>query len=307
MSAVKKGMGSVSKYLVGNGDTSTERHVEGASPEEDALRNSILGSLNDLYDQNAPDQGNAQLNNLFQTSLTNYLSQDMNGKISPELAKSASGFVDQTFTNPQRNALDQYARQYSANTMEMASQMGRSPLDASIQQNQYRTLADLNQNIETNRDAQIAKRMDYIGFQRPTEGMNFINALNQKAMSNRYQLLNAKSSLMNNAYITPRLNNQTTTNRGPDQGILGSWGSINQGLGSISGLTGQTQSGLTSIGGGLSDFVSKMPMGGSGGGGAGAGGGLMAGGAGGAEGGGGLAGIGSGSALEEGAMTAAIA
>lgn len=234
LGAVTSPISAVTGSLFGTGNkTSTSsQNVAPASQEEQDLLKKLLQE-SDLSNAPGAQGGDPELFNLFKQNLAKYLGGSY-GQVTPDVLKQATDYVDQTFTNPMQQSFDQFQRQYMASQDELAGQLGRSPMDSSIQQQNFRTLADISNQNAAQRGSQIAQRSDLLAYQRPMEqlqmgaqGLGFINNLNQQAFKNRLGLMNLQSGLQKNMQ-NYRLSSagKTTTNQGTDQGILGNLGQL---------------------------------------------------------------------------------
>lgn len=215
------------------GNASGGHSTQEASQEELDLRDSILGDLRNMSSQDD------ELTNLIRKQMVAYLSNNANGTVDPAAIKEATNFVDQTFTNQAQTGFDQFQRQYEARSAEQAAQMGRSPLDSAIQQQNFRALADVNANMQAQRGSKIAERAN----NHPMESLNFISDLNNRAFTNRMKLLDAQSSLLTSQYTNPRQQNYTTSGY-TNPGLLGlGAGAVDVGKSIFGGLKGLGGSG----------------------------------------------------------------
>jgi hypothetical protein len=244
--------------LTGSGATSqsTTKNIQPASPEELALRKRLMAGTDFSNVPGASSQGDIEA--AFKQSLAQYLASSQGGAPSKDVLDRATSYIDATFTNPAQQSFDQFQRQYMAQQNEQAAALGRQPMDSSIQQQNFRTLADKSADIGAQRGSLIAQRSNQI----PQENLNFINNLNQQAFQNRVGLMNLQSGLANNMQQY-RLSaaGANTVNAGPDRGLFGDIGAIGQGIGGLNDAYGKAKD---VFGGGLSGlFSGNQPIAGS--------------------------------------------
>lgn len=191
----------------------------------------------------SPDQA---IQDLFKQKVTSYLSRKEDGSVDPAAFKAAQDFVDQTFTNPAQEILNQSQSQFEQGTAARQAALGRSSgSDSSFQKQLFGNLANQQAQLGAQRGQMIG---DYYQNQpireigvaaQGLEGVSqiqnqnafapsFLNSLNQQAQMNRLNLLNN----LTNA----RTGNATTTTSGPDIGIVGraaQGAQLGQGLGDL--------------------------------------------------------------------------
>jgi hypothetical protein len=261
LGGISDAVGSVTGSLFGNNDKkqSTKTTLPGMTQDEINARGYLTGALNKLYDQNEwlgtnLNPQDTEIENAFKTHLVNYLSGPQ-GQVTPDILKQSQDYVDQTFTNPAQSQFNQFQRGYEGSQAELAAQMGRSPLDSSIQQQNFRTLSDVASNLSAQRGQQIAQRADLLAYQRPMEQQqanaglalpalsqglqksNYLSDLTQKAFQNRLNLLNLQSGNINNM-TQQRIASAGTQQSGSNgsSGIFGGLSKIGQGLGGIASI-----------------------------------------------------------------------
>lgn len=237
--------GAAGSLIGGNKKTTTQQQNVGeASAQEKELLNSLMsGSKIDPSNE-------ALTNQAFKKMLANYLATT-NGAPTPEMLEQATAYVDATYTNPAQVSFDKFQRQYMANANEQAAALGRQPMDSSIQQQNFRTLADINAQMGAERGSRISQRV----VDAPQQQLSFINDLNQSAFNNRIGLLNLQSGLYNNMAARRYGSAGTsTTTPGADTGLLGQAAGIGQaisGLGDIYKKFGGSIGGSKSSPGGI--------------------------------------------------------
>lgn len=265
-SGFKKAVGGAAGYLIGSDKTQTDQTVNAApaSPEEQALLKKLLAQTET---STSPTAGSEKdLEAAFKQHLARYLSSS-NGQIDPAVLQQASDYVDQTFTNPAQVSFDKFQREYMAKQNEQAAALGRQPMDSSIQQQNFRTLADIQAQMGAERGSRIAQRSDVLGYQRPMEQMGFINDLNQQAFQNRLGLMNLQSGLYNNMQnYRLATAGRSTIGLPSDKGVLGGLTGIVQGASGFAKAIKSFGSNFGGVGGGGGDIGSGQYNIGSGGG-----------------------------------------
>lgn len=191
----------------------------------------------------SPDQA---IQDLFKQKVTSYLSRKEDGSVDPKAFEAAKSFVDQTFTNPAQEVLNQSQSRFEQGAAARQAALGRTGgMDSTFQKQLFGNLANQQADLGVQRGAMIS---DYYQNQpirdigvaaQGLEGISaiqsqnafapkFLNDLNQQAQINRLNLLNN----LTNA----RTGNQTTTTAGPDIGIVGraaQGAQLGQGLGDL--------------------------------------------------------------------------
>lgn len=229
-----------------------------------------------------PDQ---EIQNLFKSRVTEYLSKKQDGSIDPQALASARAFVDETFTRPAEEQLQMAQSDYASQLGAQQAALGRTGgMDSTFQANLFGSLANQRAKLGAARGEAIANLTQDMQFNQPLrqigaglqglQGVSsiqsqnafpttFLNELNQQAFNNRMALLNNLSNV--------RSGNQTVTQSGPNMGLAGNLAAIGQGVGSIAtqgqklfdGASRLFSSGTGDLGGKLtSDYY--MPSGSSG-------------------------------------------
>ncbi len=236
MGAISKAVGGITKGLLGSGDqtTTSSLDISKATPEEIALLKKLLAAADTSNSPTAGAEGD--LAAAFKQNLAQYLGSSY-GEPTPEIMQRATEYVDQTFTNPAQASFDKFQREYTAKANEQAAALGRQPMDSAIQQQNFRTLADINAQMGAERGSRLAQRADELAYQRPQDKLSYINNLNQQAFQNRNQLLNMQSGLykgMQDYRLASA--GKSTTQGGQDLGLLGNLGSLAQGYNAVGGI-----------------------------------------------------------------------
>lgn len=221
-----------------------QKKVQGAygemSPEEEARLKSIEGQIENLFDnQSGQQQANLaqsqQIQNLFANNLKSFLTKG--SAMTPEDIKQASDFVDQTFTNPAQNVVNQNVADYQSQAQGRAAALGRNP-NADIATQQAIAGEGIRQNVglQAERGARIQQattdqyNRGLSGLNAGMQGSGFLNNLTQQAFQNQMGLLNARTGLAD-FYQKER----SKYNPGP-QTSPGLLGGLTAGIGQVSGL-----------------------------------------------------------------------
>lgn len=260
MSAVGKVVGGVTKGLFGGGGSKTTSSVNVAprSKEEQLLLEQLLAAA-----AQQPDTSNVglseedlQIQSLFKKNLSQFLAKKPDGGIDPNALKSATAFIDETFTKPAEQQLDLATSDYLAKVGAQQSALGRQVSDAAFQENLFKSLANQRAQLGAQRGQNIAGLTQELQFNQPIAQLQaglqgigglgqmqqqrafapaFMNDLNQQAFRNRAALLNQLSG--------ERFSAAGTTQRtsGPSKGLLGNLtaiGSFGKDITDQGGLTG---------------------------------------------------------------------
>lgn len=237
-------VGGVTDTLFGGKQSPIQgSNYEKMSPAEAKRLQDLEGQINDLFGpQNDARVGamaqNKDIQNLFANNLKTFLLKG--GQNTPEDVNRASQFVDQTFTNPTQNVVNQNIADYQSQAQAKAAALGRDPnIDIATQQ----AIAGegLRQNIglqaERGNRIQQAVKDNYnqtLGsLNAGMQGSGYLNSLAQQAFSNQLNLLNGKTGLAD--FYQKERGKTTTNNVSTTPGIFGQ---INNGLGQIA-QTGQ--------------------------------------------------------------------
>lgn len=258
MGFVKKAVGGVADTLLGSGSqkTKTAADIAPESAEERALRERIQADLNQLI---AQQQGQAESleQRAEQTELTDKdlaiqdlfrdaVKQAIVGQ-NPEQMAEAEAFVDATFTRQAERRAEQTLQQLSDRQAQQQAALGRTGADLDVQRDFAQQAFQQGQDIALERGARIAQdplRRAQAGLtglqgigtiqQQQAFTPQFLSDLNQRAITNRLNLLNQQGAGLDR-FQGERLAGAgtTVTQPGKDTGILG---------------------GLTEITGGVRDF-----------------------------------------------------
>lgn len=257
-----KAVSSITKPLFGSGDqtTTVNKNVAPMSSEEQALLKQLIGTAGQQVDTSAmqPDAKDKQIQDLFKTNLSTFLSKKSDGTIDPNALKSATAFIDQTFTNPAEEQLKLAQSDYLSQAGAQQAALGRGVQDSAFQENLFKSLANQRAQLGAQRGQLISDQVinqPARDMQTSLQGLqgigaiqqqnaftpNFLNQLNQQAFQNRISLLN---TLGNQRLASAGV---TQTASGPNTGLLG-------------GLTqiGQFAGGIASAGG-LGGIASSLP------------------------------------------------
>lgn len=124
-----------------------------------------------------------------------------NGFASPEQIAQATDYVDQTFTAPAQQQLQQFATNFMNQQSAQAAALGRQPDDLGFRQDAFSTLAREEANLAAQRGSLIQQRADELAFQRPMQqaqlglaGSQFFNDAASRAFNNQINLLNAATT-----------------------------------------------------------------------------------------------------------------
>lgn len=226
-------MSGITNFLVGGKQKqgSAYQQLDPKSPEGQ-LVDSLNKALSTNYDQQGAQAGQfgQQANDitaLFIQHLKDFLVQGPNP--TPDQINQASQFVDQTFTNPTQNVVNQNIADYQSQAQGRAAALGRDP-NADIATQQAIAGEGLRQNIglQSERGARIQQATNdnynrgLAGLNAGMQGSGFLNGLTQQAFSNQLNLLNGQSGLAN-YYQRNRAN---SGNAQTSSGFLTNLGSI---------------------------------------------------------------------------------
>lgn len=250
---IGKAVGSVTGSLFGNGNqiTSINKNVAPMSAEEQALLKKLLGTAGEqsqTSDIQLSDK-DKQIHDLFKTNISNFLSRKADGSVDPNALKSATAFVDQTFTTPAEEQLKLAQSDYLAQAGAQQAALGRGVQDSAFQENLFKSLANQRAQLGSQRGQLISDQvLNQPGrdIQTGLQGLSgleaiqqqrafaptFLNQLNQQAFQNRVSLLN---NLSNQRLASAGL---TQTQQGPNTGLLGGLTQLGQFAGGIAGLGG---------------------------------------------------------------------
>lgn len=206
MSAVKSGISKLTGGLIG-GKTTKDTTFTDMTPEEQKRLADIEGQINDLFGENGKLRGqdlsqNVDVQNLFTNNLKSFLTSG--GQTTPEDIKRASDFVDQTFTQPTQQVVDQNVANYESQAQARAAALGRNP-NADIATQQAIAGEGLRQNIglQAERGSRIAQNTQEqynrsLGsLNAGLQGSGYLNNLAQQAFQNQVGLLNSRTGLAN--------------------------------------------------------------------------------------------------------------
>jgi hypothetical protein len=232
---------------------------------QDQLSKLTSGQQNNanMYSGNVINPGQQDFQKMFQDHLQQFLTTSGQGTApTPEQQAQAANFVDQTFTNPTQNALNQYNSDFGDAQNAKAASLGRNPnADVATQQAIYGEGLRNTLNLQADRGSRIAQtaqdlnsqnfQRQYTGIMGGTYGNNalnqnsaFLSDLQQKAFGNQLGLLNSRSALGG------LLQNQSQRQRetGPGQaGILPQINSLGSQIGGLGGSYGSASNGLSSL------------------------------------------------------------
>lgn len=185
-------------------------------------------------------EADKQIQNLFKTYVTNFLSTSVNGP-SQESVDKAARYVDQIFTNPARDQINQGISDFTANQGAQAAALGRQTTDSTFQTNLFKNIANVNADLGVKRGAAISdviQNQPARDLQTGLAGLSgisqtqqqnafaptFMNQLQQQAFNNRASLLNLLSGERQASA------GHTQTQFAPDRGIMGNISQIGQGF-----------------------------------------------------------------------------
>lgn len=213
--------------------------------EYETQKNAFDKQQGDLQKNLAPSDADKQIQDLFRSKVTSYLSRKEDGSVDPAAFEAAKTFVDQTFTNPAEEQLRMAQSDFESGAAARNAALGRNTSDSAFQKLLFGNLANQRAQLGAQRGAMIADQYtnqpirDIGVASQGLSGINaihnqnafapsFLNALNQQATMNRLNLLNN----LTNA----RTGNQTTSTSGPDIGIVGraaQGAQLGQGIGDL--------------------------------------------------------------------------
>lgn len=259
MSAVGKVVGGIKDAVFG-GDkkTVTSSNFASMSSDEAQRLNEIETQIQSLYGNQgqlgAEQQAGAnKVSQLFQQQLSQFLAGgSSNPNPTPEQLQQATSYVDQTFTNPAQQALQQYGSDFSSQAEARAAALGRNPnADIATQQAIAGEIAKQGLGVQSERGSRIAqnaRQLNDVGYARNLQGLqvgqqgsSYLNGLAQQAFGNQVGLLNARSGL---AGIYQKERGQNAIGQQTNPGILGT----------LTGAAGQI-GGAISAGTGLSNLI----------------------------------------------------
>ena len=293
MGVVKDFIEGGTEFLVGGKKKQkTTTQIEQETEEEKKLRNQLLQLIQGLsgpgsqYESDlsaarasAPtlSSQDKQIQDLFRNNLISYLSgPSAQGRASPEQVASATDFVDQTFTAPARQQLQEFQKQFGEQQSQQAAILGRQPLDTALQDRTAQNLAPLFLQLGAERGSRIAQRTDEVPLRNIQVGLqglsgvnnilnqqgfqsNFLSNLANQALSNRINLASAQSQGFTG--LLDRLRQERFGRAGQtqtgtqDRGLAGFIGGIQQVAQPFAGLFaggagGGASSGMGGLGGG---------------------------------------------------------
>lgn len=276
MGAVGDVIGGVSDTLFGGSPEVVQgKAFSPMSAQENERLKSIEKQIGDLYGQQGQQDSSV---GLFRQQLSQFLAGgSSNPNPTPEQLKQATTIVDQTFTAPAQQQLQQNQADFASQQQAQAAALGRNPnSDIATQQAIMSATARAGQGLQSERGARIqqaALGLNDAGYSRGLQSLNagmqgssFLNNLGQQAFANRMGLLNARSGL---AGIYQNERSQSTAGVQSSPGILGTVGGaigqvagIGSGLNSLSSAFGGGGGNSQSIGqpiqsGGFNNFINS--------------------------------------------------
>lgn len=241
MSAVSDFVGGATDFLVGGKPQYHEnRAFSDMSPEEQQRLKSIEGDNQNLYNQQGQQDPSVEL---FRQQLSHFLSGgSSNPNPTAQQLQQASQFVDQTFTAPAQQQLQQDQSNFASQQQAQAAALGRNPnADIATQQAILSASARAGQGLQAERGARIAQQAQSLnqetqnrglqGLQAGMQGSGFLNQLGQQAFQNRLGLLNQRSGLAD--YYQKERSIPGTT-QSTSSGLLTNIGSVQNGLYNVS-------------------------------------------------------------------------
>jgi hypothetical protein len=251
MSAVGKAIGGVTGFLSGGKGIPQKNEGQAISAADQARQDQVGGSLEDLlnsYTKGPSSFSNQQSSNqdvqdLFRQHLTDFIAADHGPNPTPEQLAQATSFVDQTFTKPMQNQIDQYNSRFQDSQNAQAAALGRAPgSDQATQQAVYTSGLQNLYNLQAQRGSQIQQQalgLNQQNFanqnqalQTGAAGSNYLNNLVQQALSNRVGLLNGLTGI-NQFNQTDRLSNRTLSGGGTTSGLLTNINSVQNGISNV--------------------------------------------------------------------------
>lgn len=258
MGAVGKLIKKATGFLVGGDKKPVQGSNYAPMSEEEYQRlsdienqiESLFGEQGSLANKNL--QQSQEIQNLFANNLKSFLTTG--GQQTPEQLKQASDFVDQTFTAPAQNALNQSMIDYENRASAKAAALGRNP-NADVATNQAIAAEGMRQNLglQAERGQRIQQASQDIynrglgSLNAGLQGGQFLNNLGQQAFNNRLSLLNGRTGL---ADFYQRERGKTTAGTQTSTGALTNLASIGgtaAGIGAMGGLGGIGSSVLKGI------------------------------------------------------------
>lgn len=259
-------MGGITDFLIGGEPQDSYQKHAPTSVEDKQSLHDFNNKVNSLYGAqlnaganaqlNTPQyaQGDKQIQDTFRQHLMDFMTHDQGPNPSPDQLKQAQDFVDQTFTNPAQNSLNDYTSQFNAQQQAQAAALGRNPnLDQATNQAIYNEGARNQRNIQTERGSRVAQTalgLNQEGYNRGLNGLqagisginagnsilggnlnqqSFLNGLQQQAFGNQLNLLNAST-------FTPQFNQRdriadvTQGGGGTSSGLLTNINGIQNGM-----------------------------------------------------------------------------
>lgn len=206
MGAVGKAISGATSFLTG-GDpevVSGGNYAGMTDPEKKRLKE-IEDTIGNLFSEQGPLKASALSQNkdiqaLFANNLKTFMTN--NGQATPDQIQQASNFVDQTFTNPTQNVVNQNISDYQSQAQGRAAALGRNP-NADIATQQAIAGEGLRQNIglQAERGSRIQSNVND-QYQRNLgslnagmQGSGYLNNLAQQAFQNQMSLLNGRTGL----------------------------------------------------------------------------------------------------------------
>lgn len=241
MSVVGKAIKGATSFLVGGNKSAVQGSNFGEMSADEQQR---LTDIESEIDRMFGEQGSLSKSNLaesqdiqslFVNNLKSFLTNG--GQQTPEQLKEASDFVDQTFTNPTQQVVNQNISDYQSQAQARAAALGRNP-NADIATQQAIAGEGLRQNIglQAERGARIqqASQDQYnrgIGsLNAGMSGSGFLNGLTQQAFQNQLGLLNGRSGL---ADFYQKERSKTNLGTQTSSGLLTNLNSIQNGVGNV--------------------------------------------------------------------------
>lgn len=205
-------MSGITEKLVGGKTTKDTAFTDMSQSEIDRLK-AIEGDLTSLgakqgaQADTAATQG-ADFQKMFADQLKQFMLSDHGPNPTPDQIKSATDFVDQTFTNPAQQQLKQYGQDFGDQAAAKAAALGRNPnADIATQQAIAGEIARQGMGLQSERGSRIAQESRALndasynrglsGLQVGQSGTGFLNDLQQRALSNQIGLLNGRTGLAN--------------------------------------------------------------------------------------------------------------
>lgn len=224
------------------------------SADEQARLNQIEAGIQSLYDQTnltEAQSGAQDITQLFQSHLKDFLG----GGANSAFAKQSADYVDELFTNPAQNIVNQNLADAQSQAAGRAAALGRNPnADIATQQALLGETQRQNLGLQAERGARIQNAsLDRLNT--GLQGAGYLNNLAQQAFGNQLNLLNARTGLAG-IYQNNRANTGAVST---SPGILGS-------VANAAGQIGGTIGAITGVGSGVSRMFGSSggsPQGGS--------------------------------------------